>query len=210
MKRYFLIGTTVSLLFVVFFVFAQKNKYDVMSGNVGKEMVLLSEKYDSTLFQSLFALDDLKSISILQIQRLSESYNNKWIAPDEIVNSITKEEKDTLLKKIVAFIEKQDDRKQTEYLNKIKAWCKSDVLFKFIEDKMLFSKETILLAIEKSNMNMNFTDPSNDNKSSERGFDKKIESRKSYFNTLNIISSLNQRNQLKYYSQIYYQLSLLY
>ena len=205
MKKYFII-IMLTLVSVFSITILAKNRVQAMESklNAKEELNSLYENYGDVLLKSFFSLEELRPFSIIQFDKLSDNYDNKWISPEKIVAGLKDEEKTMLLDKIITLIESDENpANSTKTLDKIKSWCLAEVQFGFLTDKIGINQASVIKAIRNINTVRQITDtgaPVKGNKQSD--LDDKM-----FFGAINYISSLSFDQQLKYYSDVYNQLS---
>ena len=196
-------------MLVVYMLYSQTNKQSSRYSVVQKELQDYIANYGNSVYKSFFSLEELRPYSILHTDRLSENYENKWTEPSKMAASLSKKEKDNLLRKVAEFIESSpDESARRRLMLQIKNWCIADLYFGFLGDKLGVKNETLLNSIIENSktksllLKINATGNRNINSLSS------IQADEVYTYAVNYVSTLSLKEQMKYYSELMGQLAI--
>lgn len=203
---------TLKILFIMSFaiiagylLYAQTTHFKT-TNRTEEKLIDLVDQYDSLFFYSVFSLDDYRPYAIIQIDKLSREYDNKWMSPQEITSSLTALEKDTVIQKLAEKINiVADTKSKDEMIDKIRYCCMANKQVYFLKENFGFSEEQILTAMSNTRINKNVMEQESGD-SGEPIIETNKE--KQFIKSLNILCSLKFNSQMQYYSEIYYQLAV--
>ncbi len=196
------------LLSLVYILYSEDQK-DAINGKPSEEIHYIIEKYGDRAYKSFYSIDELRPYSIIQIDRISELYNNKWLSPDLIMKKITAKDKKILNNSIIGYINDMKKNKREYILKKIINWCKADLQFSFINNDLGIYRENLIKAVHQVTSSQRIISKYYDLKANNIEKLSPEQMNKAYYETLNLVSSLKFRDQLKYYSEIYNQLAII-
>jgi hypothetical protein len=165
--------------------------------------------YGDKAFKAFYSLEELRPFSIVQIDQICDMYSNNWLSPQIIVSKLSNSDKQTLAKNVAEYIESFNDQDKEKYIiSRIVNWCKADMQFTFINNNLGIYQENIVQALNNVNKTNQFflvydvkADGSSQDKTQIDEF--------TYYQTLNLISTMKASDQLKFYGDIFYQLASL-
>ncbi len=194
---------------VVFILYSQTTKTaEDKDSAEQKQLKELYKKYDKSLFKAIFSLEELRPYTIIQIDKLSDTYKNEWTSPEAMYEMLNKKEREYIINKIAVYLHDSKDRsRSTRIEEKLKYWCIADVQFSLITDDFGFYNEDIFRALMEIANTKQFFIREIDGKPIDLKSLTKTQSDKIYSNAMNYISSLSLKDQLKCYSEVYSQLS---
>ena len=177
---------------------------------VSSEINDLSENYDDLFFKAVYSIDELKPYSIIQVEKTCKIYNNRWISPDTLLRMLQEDDKTFLLSRIIEFVQNQPEKAyRKKLISQIKYWCMSWQQFDSLKDIFGFNDDFILSAMQKVASTRRLIMVYYDQQSFSEGKMIPAEREMAFYTTLNFISTLTFDDQLKYYSEIYNQLSVM-
>jgi hypothetical protein len=194
-----------SLLLVIVSVNAEdkgKQELKQISDNISK----MNSEYGDAFYKALFSIDEIRSYSIIQVDKISNLYNNNWISPNKILTLLDKKDKELLNSGLSEFIDSYSDtKKQDELLLKIRNWCNAEFEMNLLTCKMGLPEDKLIKALMKinpiivSDVTGETINPTNiKNSKGDEQY---------YFLCLNSISIMTINDQLKYYSKLFNQLA---
>lgn len=174
------------------------------------ELASLEDLYGESLYKALFSLDELRPYSIIQIDRISESYKNDWMSPSETVKKLTEADKSLLLDNISQLIEGSNDPiiKATT-VEKIKNWCIDYEQFYFVLNKMGVEEIMLLQAAHKIEPTREVVESFVEKKSPETSYLSSVNKERVIYQTINAISELKKDAQFDYFSRFFGEIALL-
>ena len=196
------------LLSLVYILYSE-NQTSVTKGKSAEEIHSIIEKYGDRAYKSFYSIEELRPYSIIQIDKISQMYSNKWLSPDLIMKKITSKDKKILAKSIIEYINDMKKNKREYILKKIINWCKADLQFSFINNDLGIYRENILKAVHQVTGTQRIISKYYDLKADDVEKLSPEQMNKAYYETLNLVSSLKWQDQLKYYSDIYNQLAVI-
>jgi len=173
---------------------------------ISDSILKMQLEYGDAFYKALFSLDEIRAYSIIQVDNISNLYNNNWISPNKILTLLDKNDKELLNIGLSEFIDSYPDiKKQEELISKIKHWCNAEFEMNLITCKMGLPEERLIKALMKinpiivSDVTGETINPSTikNNQNDEQY----------YFLCLNSISTMTINDQLKYYSKLFNQLA---
>ncbi len=179
-----------------------KSNLKQISDNITK----LNVEYSDAFYKALFSIDEIRAYSIIQIDKISNLYNNNWISPNKILTLLDKNDKELLNIGLSEFIDSYSDiKKQEELFIKIRNWCNAEFEMNLLTYKMGLPEERLIKALMKinpiivSDVTGETINPSTlKNSKNDEQY---------YFLCLNSISNMTINDQLKYYSKLFNQLA---
>ncbi len=173
---------------------------------ISDKILKMQVEYGDAFYKALFSLDDIRAYSIIQVDKISNLYNNNWISPNKILSLIDKKDKELLNIGLSEFIDSySDNKKQEELFTTIRNWCIAEFEMKILTSKMGLPESRLINALMKinpiivSNVTGETIQPSSiKNSQNDEQY---------YFLCLNSISSMTINDQLRYYSKLFNQLA---
>jgi hypothetical protein len=186
-----------------------KAESKINAKSIGETLRDFGSVYDTLLFKCFYSLDELRPFSIIQFDKISRMYDNKWIPPGVILGKLDEEEREELFSKIVDYIDSFDnDGQKTFVLNKIKNWCITASHYNFMINKMGISLNSIIDAANKVS-SVVLAGSTGDIITARASDMKLLDKDKAYISAINYVSSLAFEGQLNFYSELYHQLALI-
>jgi len=154
-------------------------------------------------------LEELRPFSIVQIDQICDMYSSNWLSPNVIISKLNNNDKQTLTKNVAEYIESFNDTDKEKFLLlRIVNWCKADMQFAFINGSLGIFQDNIVQAlnnVNKTNQYFLIYDVKADGSTKDTTQQKEF----TYYQTLNLISTMKTSDQLKFYGDIFYQLAAL-
>jgi hypothetical protein len=199
------------LLSLVYLLHSEDNQQDKTEKSVAEIQInSLYEKYGERLFRCFYSIDELRPFSIVQVDKIVEIYDGKWLSPQIILSKLTTDDKLKLKASIIDYINSfSDNNKRMFIIARIISWCKADLQLNFMNQELGIHQDNIIVALNQTNYNRQIVNKNMDLKTATLDSLNMISSDYSYYQTLNLISSLSVPDQLKYYGDVFNQLALL-
>ena len=163
--------------------------------------------YGDGAFKSFYSLEELRPYSIVQIDRICDLYDKDWLSPNTILTKLDIEDRQMLTKSVAEYIGSFNDANKEKYiLTRIINWCKADMHFSFINTGLGVYRENIvqaLINVNKANQYFLIYNVKADGELKEPNQQNDY----TYYQTLNLISTMKTSDQLKFYGDIYFQLA---
>jgi hypothetical protein len=209
MKTQFKHTAIISVIFLFIATCLISQKKDNESDDSVKSQIKQSiNSYDDTFFEALFSLEELRPFSIIQLDKISDNYNNQWISPNKIVEMLSNEDKVVLIEKITELLETTPDKSvKTNIIDKIQRWCNGYELFCFLTKRMNAGKENILTAAYDIESTKGVIETYIERNSYNQDWIKTIDVEKAYFSTINKISEFSNKEQLLFYSELFHKIA---
>jgi len=187
--------------------FSRENPERVNSDKIQEALVDLEDNYSDLVYKAFFSIDELRPYSIIQIDKISKIYDNKWISPDKINQMLDDNDRKIMVEQIAAYIDNFNDAvRESALLNRIKYWCIASLQFDLLLKQMGITHETLARAFIASTAE--YVNPNTGELSKMESNNLTPESiEKNYFETLNHISSLALVDQFRFYSNFYNKLA---
>lgn len=158
----------------------------------------LYNDYKNTFIRACFSIEELRSFSIINIDKISREYDNEWISPDEIVSKLNLKEQKQLIEVLKGFISDLNDIKKSESLViKLNQWCILDMHLKFISNHYGITQRKLVEFILKTDIE--FTDPITGTRITQSSHS--VE--QLYYIAINNISSLPQKQIFTFFKQLF-------
>ena len=211
MKRKIIVIAASVFLVIVCLLSAKDTKpTDEKKIQIKKQVSELLKNYNNAFYKSVFSIEELKPYFIMEIDKISELYNNHWLSPATMLEKLNDRDKELVVKKLIDYIyEINDPLKENALLSKINSWCNAQWQFDFFSQKLGFSHEIIINTIYSITVSKPIVaqyyiqrGPNNINLTPEQ-----IE--KAYFETLNMVAGFKFEEQMKYYSDMYNKLGTI-
>lgn len=174
-----------------------------------QQISALHLKYEDKIVLCYLSSKEFKPYLILQIDELNKDYSADWISPEELTKKLKPQILNSLDSTIASFIELSSQHYPNKLIKKIDNWCIALSQFEFINKTMGIKRNNILIAV----YNIHETKGLFDKFASSGIFDVNAMSEKDknqvYYEVIDFVSDLRLENQLKYYSQLYSNLSNL-
>ncbi len=173
-----------------------------------KKLNDLEQNYNSSFYEALYSLPELKAISIISVDKISSVYDNKWISPATALEMLNAEDKQRLVASIKEYLESMPDNDaKQDMLLKVKRWCIAHSQIELISDKMRISRESLVRSISKiagtDSLVINFSENQNHGEAAINALDYP----QVYFESINYLSALSGREQMLYFSKLFENLS---
>ena len=187
--------------------FSKENPEKLNTDKIMESLTDMENNYSDLLYKAFFSIDELRPYSIIQLDKISKIYDNKWISPDKINLLLDDNDRNVLIVQISEYIDNfNDEAKETSMLNRIKYWCIASLQFDLLLKQMEISHETLAKAFiaskaEYINPNTGELSRMEDNKLTPESIEK------NYFETLNHISALALVDQFRFYGNFYNKLA---
>jgi hypothetical protein len=209
MKKHFLIVCVITGFFLCFVTYLISQKNDANHKDaVRKELTKVSNTDNDMVYKAFYSLEELRPFSIIQIDKISEIYQNDWISPADIVGKLTAEDKLFLMDRIVDMIENTPSEFSREKLmQKINDWCNSYYQIKYLNNRMEFSMEELVSACSGIDEIKDFVESLKEKRSFDKNWLNKINKDKAFFAVVNYVSNMNKKSQCQFYSKLYGQLA---
>ena len=179
--------------------FSSNNKEELLQSQIEQ----LKEKHGENLFIAYYSIDELRSYSIIQLDKTIEMYNNRWITPEEIVTKLDNEDKATLNDKIIQRLKSFNNGKDQELIQKIQLWCVAKSQFDLISSQMGFNKTELLSVIK----GMNFASDvfASINKTGNTEIDDLNHQKQNevFYSVMNKVADLSFNEQLMFHSNLF-------
>ena len=195
----------IAICFVLYLVYTMvtPTKSEGNNSDSIKEITGYAQKFEGRLYKSFFSLNNIKPYAIIQNEKTSKIYDNKWISPDKFISLLNNKDKENLLESMADYLSEATTKDRADILNEIKFWCLADMQFAFLKDNFGYSTNDILSSLQNNSnikdiySSINKTGPANINGYSA------AEKDEAYYKLLNFISNQNQTEQMKLYSMVY-------
>ncbi|MBM2816901.1 MAG: hypothetical protein HW421_3663 [Ignavibacteria bacterium] len=162
-----------------------------------------AKKFDNRIYKAFYSIAELRPYAIIQLDKTMQLYENKWSSPDKLVSMLTQKEKDYLLEKIDEFISSSGNEFKYKMQNTVNMWCINDWNFEFLSDFYGFTRDDLLNIFSKIKITNQYLEKFNITELNELGKDEL------YNIILNYISTFERVETLKFYSDVYSNLSML-
>ena len=181
--------------------------YAMDSAAVHQNINELILTYNDSVYEAIFSIDDFKPFAVLNIDRIADEYDNQWFAPDSIILTLNQEEKNQLISSIATFIASKE--KPRKFTTKIRNWCIADMQFKFISSSLGFNKSSIITAVQNITSTRSIIDQYRNQAAADSTATTTLTNNQIYFYTLNSLAAISFKSQLRYFAQVYNQLSII-
>lgn len=169
----------------------------------------LSRSYGSLLDKALFTIEETRPFCIIQFPQVFKKYDQNWISPDYILSIISDEQKDSLTVLVSNYLSSMDKSRSSQILFKLRDCCNVLYEMSFISEKLGFTGDMEIHAL----LNIPDVKPaiemSKEQNVERIGMNKTGDKDETYYTAINFLCSQNRENQMKYYSELFQQLSLL-
>lgn len=200
----------IGLLTLVYLLYSDEKTEVKSKSEIHKQVEILEAKYGNKLYKAFFSIEELRPFSIVQIDKILESYDNTWISPSVIVLKLDVKEKALLVRRVTEYIESNEDEgKRKQIILKLLNWCKADSQFEFMNDELGIIKDDIMKVIESSYVDKQAISSNTIQNIALANETDKEKKDFAYYQTLNLISTFTTKEQMKYYGNIYIQLASL-
>lgn len=178
--------------------------------DIKTQLTNLSDFYGDEFFKAVYSIEELKFFSIIQIEKISQKYNNTWISPEEILTIINKKDKELLIIKLSNYIENKKELKDNNlYIQKIKNWCNADLQLNLIIEKFSKNQDEFYLSLSKIESLDAIISKYTIKHSSDFGKLSPESTQMAYYEIINYISSLQRKEQFMVYSKLFNELAFL-
>lgn len=207
MKSFNFWGISILMVLVSISAYCKDNPDKYKTEAIQSRLIQIEENYDDLLYKCLYSIDELRPFSIIQNDKISSMYSNKWLSPDIISSNLTYSDKENLIEKISAFLSDYEDKGKIEFiLNKIQNWCISYIQFDVLINHFGIQQEQLIHSIVSINTSSLNPNTGLDNITDFNKFDS-TEFEKSEYNALNYISNMKRHDLLEYFSKVFGKLS---
>jgi len=166
--------------------------------NIDDKIDSLYMDYKNTFIRACFAVDEIRSYSIINVDKISSEYRNEWISPGEIISKLTLKEHKQLIDALKKFISDiNDTKKAIALISKLNNWCILDMHLKLISKNYGISQSQLVECILKTNID--FSDPVTGIKITQSSHS--VE--QLYYISINHISSLPQKQIFTFFKQFF-------
>jgi hypothetical protein len=183
------------------------NQNKAVKSNEDDEITQLINEYDSTAFKAFYSIEELRPYSILQIDRICALYGDSWLSPAIIYSSLNDKEKSYLEERIIEYLNNQTVEQKKKITERLKKWCAAEYQFSFMLNKMDVYKKELIKAFENVALSKNFVIQSKIKTQKDKN-EVEQQNENLYYESINYISNLKFNEQMKFYSEVFYQLSL--
>jgi hypothetical protein len=207
-----LIFTVIAIISIGSMLYVSLSNTDVNVQNINSfnKLKEINKVYDKKIYYSLYSLKELKSYSIISIDKIAKIYDNKWMSPATVTDLLSNTEKEQLILCTAKYLDNINDEKtRFDFLLKIKRWCIAESQMEFICDKMMFSRESLLKIFEILPGTDAVISSFKTNQSQGAGELHIADYDQAYFSSINYLAELPLNKQLEYYSSLYKELSAL-
>lgn len=202
MKRYILYTIYLAAFTSAIFLYSSFSSIS----NTKSNLEYLSEKYNS-FYEALFSIDDLKSFSIIQNESTISIYNNNWVSPKTYVEVLTDDEKTNLKNNLTKYLDNLSENERIKTTEKIKSWCMIHEQFSLMTNSLDIYPNNLMEVLNTNKLTSSVFDQFNlrgtiniENLSQEN-------KEKAFYESINIISSLDYKDQLAFYGDTFNRLS---
>jgi hypothetical protein len=164
-------------------------------------------KYNVNIYEALYSITEIRPYSIIQLEKTVSIYDNNWIAPETFAALLDEDEKEFLKHQLFQFILSMDNAKREALMKKIKYWCINDLQMELLNKAYEYQYSDIINSMYNLKLTRNILDDYNQRGSIDAAKLKEIELNKVYHKALNIISSIDQKDQLKYHADLFTDLA---
>jgi len=179
--------------------FSSNNKEELLQSQIEQ----LQEKHGENLFIAYYSIGELRSYSIIQLDKTIEMYNNQWITPEEIVAKLNNDDKARLNDKIIQRLKSFNNGKDQELIQKIQLWCVAKSQFDLISSQMGFDRTELLTVIK----DMNFASEvfASINKTGNTKIDNinPQKQNEAFYSVMNKVANLSFNEQLMFHSNLF-------
>ncbi len=205
-----LIFTIIAIFSIGSMLYVSLSNTDVNMQNFNSynQLKEINKKYDKKLYYSLYSLKELKSYSIISVDKIAKIYENKWLSPATVTDMLNSNEKEQLIAGTAKYIDNiNDDKTRFDFILKIKRWCIAESQMEFICDKLSFRRENLMKIFETLPGTDAVIASFKDNQSQGHGVLNSADFEQAYFASINYLAELPLNKQLEYYSSVYKELS---
>lgn len=202
MKRYILYTIYLAAFTSAIFLYSSFSSIS----NTKSNLEYLSEKYNS-FYEALFSIDDLRSFSIIQNESTISIYNNDWVSPNTYAESLTDDEKINLMSNLTKYLDNLSEKERIKTTEKIKSWCMINEQFSLMTNSLDIFPNNLMEVLHTNKLTSSVFDQFNlrgtiniENLSQEN-------KEKAFYESINIISSLEYKDQLAFYGDTFNRLS---
>ncbi len=173
---------------------------------VSEEIDSLYSKFDKVLIEAFYSVEELRPFSIVQIDKVIELYNKNegWLSPDILASKLDKKDIRHLMDRVVEYINSfSPESRKVKTIDKLSNWCKAYSQFKFLVEIMRVDDTNLKDLIHNVNVKKGFDAKYFDIKSipnKELTFEQK---KYVFYQTLNLLASMQMTQQFRYYVDIY-------
>ncbi len=195
------------LLSLVYLLHSEDQPKEAKPATIEMQVTSIVKIYGDGAFKAFYSLEELRPYSIVQIDQICDIYDNHWLSPSTILDKLDNDDKNLLTKSVAEYITSFNDPDKEKYiLLRLVNWCKADLQFAFINNSLGIYQENIVQALNNVNKTNQYfliydvkADTVNQQKDQQNEY--------TYYQTLNLISTMKTPDQLKFYGDIFYQLA---
>lgn len=168
----------------------------------------IENSFHESFYESLFSISELKSISIISVNKIASMYDNKWISPATANEMLNLDDKRSLLHSTKDFLETipNNDTKKV-LIQKVRRWCIAHFQVEMLSDKMRISRESIIKALSELPGTDSLIVQYSENQNQGESFINSLDYPQVYFESINYLSQLSGREQMNFFSKLYDKLS---
>ncbi|MFC2130665.1 hypothetical protein ACFLSQ_04465 [Bacteroidota bacterium] len=198
----------VILLSLVYLLHSEDQSKPDEKSDVDVQINTIVEKYKDRAYKAFYSLEELRPYSIVQIDQIVEMYDNTWLSPDMIIKKLSDDDKKYLSKSLAEFIDSfKDSHKEQFIVSRIISWCNADMQFSYLNNEMGIYQDNIIQALHNVNKEKQSTIKYFDYKTAESEVMRNEQKEFAYYQTLNMISTMKNAEQLRFYGDVYHQLA---
>jgi hypothetical protein len=211
MKKIIIILSAIAILLCISIFYTKAISEIILGDNSVKSKIdKLTEENQNNIYLAYFSLNELRSFSIIQIDKFSSKYDKKWIDPKTYAGELNNDDKELLRSKIIDYINSYKDlKKQGEILNKLYFWCYNEHHLNSIINTFSINQDTVTSAALNTDFLKSVNVKYMNQSSSEYKKLSNEDYKKAYYDMLELVSSLKPREQFAFYSTFYKELSAM-
>lgn len=169
----------------------------------------LNEQYGENLFIAYYSIEELRSFSIIQLEKTMEMYNNEWITPENIVSRLNEEDKEVLNEMVIRRIASFSGDKDQQILQKLQMWCIAKSQFDLISSNMHFDRDELLVVIKGMDFASDVFRQVNKTGSAEINNLSETKKNEVFYSVMNKVAKLDFNDQLMFHSNLFAGLNKL-
>jgi hypothetical protein len=197
-------------IFIIVFILFARNSSDDKDGSTKKELNELYKQYDEGLLKAFLSIEELRPFSIIQFDKFSDKYKNEWTSPSKMIEKLNKHDRELLINRVADYLDRQGEQKnKSGIINKLKYWCIADEQFNILTEKMCLPDDIVFKALSEVAGTRNIFTQEKDDKLKDINNLNSLQVEQLYIETMNYISTLSLKEQLRCYGEVYSQLSVL-
>lgn len=178
------------------------NKYEVLT-----ELNNLENEYGNSLVSSFYSISELRSFSLVQLDKTMVGYEHRWTTPEGISKKLSKKDKLILRTSVADFLFATQPNQGALIIAKIRSWCKADELVQLLFTRYGVTMDEFLKTSEKNFYTQSFVSSGTKAEQSVIAKMSELEKNKMYHLVLNEIASLSKAKQFDYFSMVFKSLA---